>query len=505
MAYELPEQVAGLNLSATPEGPPPPVPGSIAPQVASTNFGMVNLPGYTSEQRAQTLEPTPTFGNTLGRIGLAMEAMGAGYQGQEPLYLKLRRQQAVEDQLQTDRALKVDQFRLDMQKRSDAIFQQGVAIAMDDGKPIETRMAALEGMSKQNPSIAALKPLITKQVLQDLPMAKDYLSPDVMKAIEGIQRNPNGKVDFPGGLTGIAAEIKNSAEFGRANVKEQGLNIKEQQLKDRYDKDGQLNEHEQKFLVDRKRERDKLKLEFDALGLTNRKLEAEANRPKTLEVQMGNQMVTLQETVPGSGKWEQLVVGGQPVQGEKKPLVQIDTSMKASEEAVKKFMANSSDTYQQLKTAPVQLRNLEEAKKLIPGARGFMGPFGETKLEVTKFLNSRLGMSIDPSAINSAEELRTRIFQNVLENLKKMDAQPSQYQQVIMMESLGKLGTDPNALTGVIDAYADIIRGKVDLYNQEVSSAEKRGVKFPYDPIIKLAPKADTKDKFKQLREMDKK
>ena len=260
MAYELPEQLDGLNLSATPTGPPPPGVGVTAP---------------TPTQAARTEAPTPTWGDRIGQIGTVLEAFGSGYKGQEPLFLKLRRQQAVEEQQRTDRKLKVQQFEMEQQKRNDAVFQQGVNIAMDDSKPIETRIAALEGMSRQNPGIAALKPLITKQVLQDLPMAKDYLSPDVMKAIEGIQRNPNGKVDFPGGLTGIAAEIKNSAEFGRADVKEKGANIKEQQLKDRYDKGVKLSEHEQQFLVDRDTARKKLDLEFKALGLTNKKLTAD--------------------------------------------------------------------------------------------------------------------------------------------------------------------------------------------------------------------------------------
>jgi hypothetical protein len=34
--------------------------------------------------------------------------------------------------------------------------------------------------------------------------------------------------------------------------------------------------------------------------------------------------------------------------------------------------------------------------------------------------------------------------------------------------------------------FGETVRQKVDLYNQEVQSAESRGVKFPYDPVIKL-------------------
>jgi hypothetical protein len=38
----------------------------------------------------------------------------------------------------------------------------------------------------------------------------------------------------------------------------------------------------------------------------------------------------------------------------------------------------------------------------------------------------------------------------------------------------------------VLDAFADSIRTKVELYNQDVTSAEQRGVRFPYKPQIQL-------------------
>ena len=170
--------------------------------------------------------------------------------------------------------------------------------------------------------------------------------------------------------------------------------------------------------------------------------------------------------------------------------VNVNTLDTASAEAQKKFMDSARTTYDQLKAAPTLLANIEKAKALIPGAKGFMGTGGETLLEATKFLNNRLGLKIATEGIKNAEELRSRIFFNIMDNLKKMDAQPSQMQQQIMQDSLGKLGTDPNALGSVLDAYADTIRSKVDTYNTEVSGAEKRGVKFPYKPQITLQ-KAD--------------
>lgn len=172
--------------------------------------------------------------------------------------------------------------------------------------------------------------------------------------------------------------------------------------------------------------------------------------------------------------------------GASRQITNVNTFTPASEAAQTEFMKSTRTTYDQLKHAPVLLENIDKAKALIPGARGFMGTGGETLLEAAKFLNNRIGTNINTEGIKNAEELRSRIFFNIMDNLKKMDAQPSQMQQQIMQDSLGKLGTDPNALSGVLDAYADTIRGKVVQHNREVGGATQRGVKFPYDPVIEL-------------------
>lgn len=182
-------------------------------------------------------------------------------------------------------------------------------------------------------------------------------------------------------------------------------------------------------------------------------------------------------------------------QGATRVQTSVNAFTPASEEAQKKFMDSTRTTYDQLKQAPVALESIEKAKALIPAAQGFVGPGGEGLLQAAKFMNNRMGMSINTEGVKSAEELRTRIFFNVMDNLKKMDAQPSEMQQKMMQEALGNLGTDPGALPAVLDAFGDAIKGKVELHNQEVAGAVSKGVKFPYDPTINLGrPKRRASD-----------
>lgn len=175
--------------------------------------------------------------------------------------------------------------------------------------------------------------------------------------------------------------------------------------------------------------------------------------------------------------------------GAAKQITNVNSFLPASEEAQRDFIKKASGRYDQLQSAPTLLQNIEEAKALVPQAKGFMGPGGQNLLDAAKFLNNRLGMQVNTEGVKSAEELRTRMFIQVMDNLKKMDAQPSTYQQRVMEDAFGNLGTDPNALPKVLDVFGDIVRGKVGQHNAEITSAISRNVKFPFDPLIKLPEK----------------
>ena len=171
------------------------------------------------------------------------------------------------------------------------------------------------------------------------------------------------------------------------------------------------------------------------------------------------------------------------------PGVSVNTQLPASEEAQKEFMKEMRQTFSALKQAPTVLDNIEKAKALVPQAKGFMGAGGESILQAASFLNNRLGTTIDTKGVQTAEELRSRLFLGIMDNLKKLDSQPSQQQQAALQVALGSIGTDPSALPRVLDVFGDTIRQKVDLYNEEALGAESRGVKFPYNPTIKLQPR----------------
>lgn len=176
--------------------------------------------------------------------------------------------------------------------------------------------------------------------------------------------------------------------------------------------------------------------------------------------------------------------------------VKVNAYIPASEEAQKEFMKETRATYGALKQSSAMFANIEAAKKLIPSASAFMGAGGEGMKTAASFLNNRLGMNINTEGVKDATELQSRLFQGIMDNLRKLDAQPSERQQAALQEALGSLATDPKALSNVLDAFADSVRNKIDIHNAEVQSAISRGVKFPYDPIIKTPAKSAGPDVY---------
>jgi hypothetical protein len=158
----------------------------------------------------------------------------------------------------------------------------------------------------------------------------------------------------------------------------------------------------------------------------------------------------------------------------------------ASVEAQKQFIQDVAKERSVLRTAPDTIKNIEAAKKLIPTASTFMGKGGEPLLAAASFLNNRLGFGISTQGVTDATVLRTRLFEGILDNLKKLDSQPSQEQQRVLSEALGNLGTDPAALEQILNRIGETVTDRVDRYNTDVTESEARGIKFPFKPQITL-------------------
>jgi hypothetical protein len=144
------------------------------------------------------------------------------------------------------------------------------------------------------------------------------------------------------------------------------------------------------------------------------------------------------------------------------------------------------ENYANLKNIPSQIKSLDRAAQLAP--KSFAGSMAEQKLGIAKFFNNNLGTNISGEKVKNTEELRSALFTNVMENLKKLDASPSQQQQQILQQSMGSIGTDPNAIPLVVNTYKQILIDKAKQHNLQVRQAQEGPAKlvYPYDISIPL-------------------
>ena len=141
--------------------------------------------------------------------------------------------------------------------------------------------------------------------------------------------------------------------------------------------------------------------------------------------------------------------------------------------------------FSNLKSIPSQIQNLDKAEKL-SASPAYLGSGAEAKLAITKFFNNNLNTNINADKVVNTEEMRSVLFQSTMENLKKVDAQPSQMQQQIMQEAFGTIGTDPAAIPKIVAVYKDILISKAKEHNARVEETEVGPAKMKYAHSIKI-------------------
>jgi hypothetical protein len=157
--------------------------------------------------------------------------------------------------------------------------------------------------------------------------------------------------------------------------------------------------------------------------------------------------------------------------------------------------------YSNLKSIPSQIQNLDKAIELSKSP-AYLGSGAEAKLAITKFFNNNLGTNVNADKVVNTEELGSVLFQSTMENLKKLDAQPSQMQQIIMQKAFGTIGTDPAAIPKIVAVQKDILLSKAKEHNARVEETEVGPAKMKYAHSIKIKLPETKTEKTNNVRSL---
>ena len=145
---------------------------------------------------------------------------------------------------------------------------------------------------------------------------------------------------------------------------------------------------------------------------------------------------------------------------------------KGKMEGNKTLISGLANEYNSLSQLENTITAIQKARRINKkgDASMFQGSFADTKLAVAKFASDNLGITINPQGISDAQELTSVLFTNVLDNLKKMDASPSEAQQRMLAKAMGTTESTPEALEMILKFWEDNMVSKIGNYNKKVNS-----------------------------------
>ena len=145
---------------------------------------------------------------------------------------------------------------------------------------------------------------------------------------------------------------------------------------------------------------------------------------------------------------------------------------KGKMEGNKAVISGLGSEYNSLSGLENTITAIQKARRLNKkgDASMYQGSFADTKLAVAKFASDNLGITINPQGINDAQELTSVLFTNVLDNLKKMDASPSEAQQRMLAKAMGTTESTPEALEMILEFWEGNMISKIGNYNKKVNS-----------------------------------
>ena len=145
-----------------------------------------------------------------------------------------------------------------------------------------------------------------------------------------------------------------------------------------------------------------------------------------------------------------------------------------------------------LESAPDKIRNLDTVMTTLKNNPTFVGPQGSNLTAIASYANKYFGANIPPDKIADTAFIKNVMTQIATARLKQSDPNPTEKQMGLMLQTIGSIDTDPNALYKLAQQERDAIVNSVTRHNDRVTEAEKRaknGFVFNYKVEV---PKTST-------------
>ena len=128
-----------------------------------------------------------------------------------------------------------------------------------------------------------------------------------------------------------------------------------------------------------------------------------------------------------------------------------------------------------LESAPDQIRNLDTVLSTLKNNPTFVGPQGSNMTAIASYANKYFGANIPPDKIADTAYIKKVMTSIATTRLKQSDPNPTEKQMNLMLQTIGSIDTDPNALYKLAEQERTTLANSVARHNARVTEAEKRG------------------------------
>jgi hypothetical protein len=145
-----------------------------------------------------------------------------------------------------------------------------------------------------------------------------------------------------------------------------------------------------------------------------------------------------------------------------------------------------------LEAAPDQIRSLDTVMTTLKNNPTFVGPQGSNMNAIASYANKYFGANIPPDKIADTAYIKKVMTSIATTRLKQSDPNPTEKQMNLMLQTIGSIDTDPNALYKLAEQERNTLANSVARHNARVVEAEKRSKNaFSFDYKVEL-PKTST-------------
>lgn len=131
-----------------------------------------------------------------------------------------------------------------------------------------------------------------------------------------------------------------------------------------------------------------------------------------------------------------------------------------------------TDDYTKIKSAPQRAKLYDEMLAAVQDKDFYSGSLAEMRTKLSAF-GKLVGVPVDVQKLANTQDMNAMILNVVLQRLPELDARPTDKDMEVLMQAVGTIGTERDALAGIFRRAREGVAFDVNQYRERVGAFEE--------------------------------